>query len=97
MRKKIEELFGEAKEFMGLRVAKFRRTKFLREQVLMIATAQNIKRMVKMLIGIRPKVAAMAMGNKGEKSFSKFSKTLYFLFLRFDLNRFRYNNLFAKI
>ncbi len=48
MRKKIEELFGEAKEFMGLRQAKFRRTKFVREQVLMTATAQNIKRMIKM-------------------------------------------------
>ena len=49
MRKRIEELFGEAKEFMGLRQAKFRRTKFVKEQVLMTATAQNIKRMVKML------------------------------------------------
>lgn len=49
MRKKIEELFGEAKEFMGLRQAKFRRRRFVREQVLMTATVQNIKRMIKLL------------------------------------------------
>jgi len=49
MRKRIEELFGEAKEFMGLRQAKFRGAKFVKEQVLMTATAQNIKRMVKLL------------------------------------------------
>lgn len=49
MRKRIEELFGEAKEFMGLRRAKFRGTEFVREQILMTAAAQNIKRMVKML------------------------------------------------
>jgi hypothetical protein len=50
MRKRIEELFGEAKAFMGLDRAKFRRAKFLREQVLMTATAQNIKRMIKLLL-----------------------------------------------
>jgi transposase len=61
MRKKIEELFGEAKEFMGLRRAKFRRMKFLREQVLMTATAQNIKRMVKLLSRIGPKREAVAV------------------------------------
>jgi transposase len=49
MRKKIEELFGEAKEFMGLRQAKFRGATFLKEQVLMTAVAQNVKRMVKLL------------------------------------------------
>jgi len=49
MRKRIEELFGEAKEFMGLRRAKFRRHRFVREQVLMTATVQNIKRMAKLL------------------------------------------------
>jgi hypothetical protein len=49
MRKRIEELFGEAKEFMGLRRAKFRLHRFVREQVLMTAMAQNIKRMVKAL------------------------------------------------
>jgi hypothetical protein len=59
MRKKIEELFGEAKEWMGLRRAKFRRWKFVREQVLMTATAQNIKRMVKLLSRRGPKTEAL--------------------------------------
>jgi hypothetical protein len=49
MRKRIEELFGEAKEWMGLRRAKFRRWEFVGEQVLMTATAQNVKRMVNLL------------------------------------------------
>jgi len=49
MRKRIEELFGAAKEFMGLRRAKFRRTIHVREQVLLTATTQNIKRMVRLL------------------------------------------------
>jgi len=59
-RKLIEELFGEAKEYMGLRVAKFRRMKFVKEQVLMTATAQNIKRMVKVLSRRGPLKEAMA-------------------------------------
>lgn len=59
-RKLIEELFGEAKEFMGFRVAKFRRMKFVKEQVLMTAAAQNIKRMVKLLSARRPKREALA-------------------------------------
>jgi transposase len=61
MRKQIEELFGEAKEFMGLRRARYRGLRFVREQVLMTATAQNIKRMVKLLSRGGPKVEAMAM------------------------------------
>jgi transposase len=60
MRKRIEELFGEAKEFMGLRQAKFRRTKFVKEQVLMTATAQNIKRMIKMLFRRCPEKGAIS-------------------------------------
>ena len=59
MRKKIEELFGDAKEWMGLRRAKFRRWKFVGEQVLMTATAQNIKRMVKLLSRRGPKTEAL--------------------------------------
>ena len=54
MRKRIEELFGEAKELMGFRRAKFRYHRFVREQVLMTATVQNIKRMVKLLSGRAP-------------------------------------------
>ena len=49
MRKLIEGLFGEAKEHMGLRVAKFRRLWNVEEQFLLTATVQNIKRMVKLL------------------------------------------------
>ena len=49
MRKPIEGLFGEAKEYMGLRVAKFRRLWNVEEQFLPIATAQNIKKMAKLL------------------------------------------------
>jgi transposase len=60
MRKRIEELFGEAKEFMGLRRAKFRTIKFVKEQVLMTATAQNIKRMVKLLSRKGPHREALA-------------------------------------
>jgi transposase len=60
MRKRIEELFGKAKEFMGLRRAKFRRLKFVREQVLMTAIAQNIKRIVKLLSRKGPHREALA-------------------------------------
>jgi len=58
MRKKIEELFGEAKEFMMMREATFRGKRFLREQVLQTAAAQNIKRMVKLLARKEPERAA---------------------------------------
>jgi transposase len=60
-RKLIEELFGEAKELMGFRNAKFRRTPHVREQVLMTAAAQNIKRMVKLLAAKGPNIAAAAI------------------------------------
>jgi len=60
MRKRIEELFGEAKELMGFRRAKFRYHRFVREQVLMTAAAQNIKRMVKLLSRNAPRKAGMA-------------------------------------
>lgn len=55
MRKRIEELFGEAKEFMGMRRAKFRGKIYFREQVLLTATTQNIKRMVRLLSRRGPK------------------------------------------
>lgn len=58
MRKRIEELFGEAKEFMGMRRARFRRKLYVREQVLLTATAQNIKRMVRLLSRRGPKTQA---------------------------------------
>jgi transposase len=75
MRKRIEELFGEAKEWMGLRRAKFRRRKFIREQVLMTAIAQNIKRMVKLLskggYTKQAQVAQQLGGSFLSKTFSK--------------------------
>jgi hypothetical protein len=46
MRKRIEHLFGEAKEQMGLRRARRRGFKNVEEQCLMTALAQNIKRIV---------------------------------------------------
>jgi transposase len=67
MRKRIEELFGEAKEFMGMRQAKFRTLKFVREQVLMTATVQNIKRMVKLLTRKGPDKAVAAVGRMPAK------------------------------
>jgi len=56
-RKKVEELFGEAKEQMGLRRMKFRTLKFVKEQALLTAAAQNIKRLVKYLSRLAPKPA----------------------------------------
>jgi transposase len=61
MRKRVEELFGEAKEYMGLRRMKFRGAVFVREQVLLTATAQNIKRMVRLLPRRGPKAQLSAM------------------------------------
>lgn len=46
MRKRIEHLFGEAKEQMGLRRARRRGIKNVQEQCLMTAMVQNIKRIV---------------------------------------------------
>jgi len=46
MRKRIEHLFGEAKEQMGLRRARRRGIKSMEEQCLMTAMVQNIKRIV---------------------------------------------------
>ena len=55
MRKRVEELFGEAKECMGLRRTKFRGSLFVQEQVLLTAMAQNVKRMVWLLSRTGPK------------------------------------------
>ncbi len=84
MRKRIEELFGEAKELMGLRVAKFRRTKFVREQILMTATAQNIKRMVKLLSRGGPNAEAIAVhkpriGRDTERAMAFFNRFIQFI------------------
>jgi len=83
-RKLIEELFGEAKEYMGLRVAKFRRMKFVKEQVLMTAATQNIKRMVKLLSRRRPLKEAMAGISAIHLLFSNTTELLFLLYKNID-------------
>jgi hypothetical protein len=80
-------LFGEAKTFMGLSRAKFRRVKFVREQVLMTATAQNIKRMVKLLSRRGPLQEALAARQAAESFLSK---------IFFDLFAWLYRNTTRK-
>src|SRR3984893_13498399 len=48
-RKKVEALFAEIKDQIGLRRLRLRRLKFVREQFFMAAVAQNIKRLVRFL------------------------------------------------
>jgi hypothetical protein len=48
-RKKVEALFAELKNQIGLRRLRLRRLKFVREQFFMAAVAQNIKRLVRFL------------------------------------------------
>lgn len=83
IRKKIEELFGEAKEFMGMREAKFRGQQFVREQVLMTATVQNIKRMIKLLSRKGPGRAVEAVIQP--ISYLKMKAALDFLLKKLDL------------
>jgi len=48
-RKKVEALFAELKNQVGLRRVRLRRLKFVREQFFLAAAAQNIKRLVRFL------------------------------------------------
>jgi Transposase DDE domain len=48
-RKKVEALFAELKNQIGLRRLRLRRLKFVREQFFQAATVQNIKRLVRFL------------------------------------------------
>ena len=48
-RKKVEALFAELKNQIGLRRLRLRRLKFVREQFFMAAAAQNLKRLVRFL------------------------------------------------
>ncbi len=48
-RKKVEALFAELKNQIGLRRVRLRRLKFVREQFFLAAAAQNIKRLVRFL------------------------------------------------
>ena len=57
-RKKVEALFAELKNQIGLRRLRLRRMKFVREQFFLAAAAQNIKRLVRFLSqGPRPRLA----------------------------------------
>ncbi len=53
-RRKVEALFGELKNRIGLRRVRLRRLKHVREQFLMAATAQNLKRLVRHLAKVSP-------------------------------------------
>jgi hypothetical protein len=53
-RKKVEALFAELKNQIGLRRLRLRRMKFVREQFWLAATAQNIKRLVRFLNQLTP-------------------------------------------
>jgi transposase len=48
-RKKVEALFAELKNQIGLRRLRLRRMKYVREQFFLAATAQNLKRLVRFL------------------------------------------------
>jgi hypothetical protein len=59
-RKKVEALFAELKNQIGLRRLRLRRLKFAREQFFLAATAQNIKRLVRFLSQVpRPNAATI--------------------------------------
>jgi hypothetical protein len=48
-RKKVEALFAELENQIGLRRLRLRRLKFVQEQFFLAAVAQNIKRLVRFL------------------------------------------------
>jgi IS4 transposase len=48
-RKKVEALFAELKNQIGLRRLRLRRLRFVREQFFLAAVAQNIERLVRFL------------------------------------------------
>jgi len=48
-RKKVEALFAELKNQIGLRRLRLRRLKFVREQFFLEAAVQNVKRLVRFL------------------------------------------------
>jgi hypothetical protein len=48
-RKKVEAMFAELKNVIGLRRLRLRRMKFVREQFFLAAAAQNVKRLVRFL------------------------------------------------
>jgi len=48
-RRKVEALFGELKNQIGLRRLRLRRLRFVREQFYLAAAVQNLKRLVRFL------------------------------------------------
>jgi len=48
-RKKVEALFAELKDIIKLRRFRLRRLRNVKEQTLMAATAQNIRRMIRFI------------------------------------------------
>ena len=48
-RRKVEALFAELKNYIGLRRLRLRRMRFVREHLYLAATAQNLKRLVRFL------------------------------------------------
>ncbi len=57
-RKKVEALFAELKNQIGLRRLRLRRLKFVREQFYLAAVAQNMKRLVRFLSSkLTPEIA----------------------------------------
>jgi hypothetical protein len=60
-RKKVEALFAELKNQIGLRRLRLRRMKFIGEQFLLAAAAQNMKRLVRFLAKVpTPAIPATA-------------------------------------
>ncbi len=59
-RRKVEALFGELKNQIGLRRLRLRRLKFVREQFYLAAAVQNLKRLVRFL-SFGPKPASQAI------------------------------------
>jgi len=98
-RKKIEELFGEAKELMGFRRMKRRRLKFVIEQVFLTAAAQNIKRLVKHLEKHAPKPAQQVkVSHKNPKNtFLTFSFRLSFELFEYISKPAKYILLFRNL
>lgn len=56
-RRKVEALFAELKNQIGLRRVRLRRLRFVREQFYLAATAQNLKRLVRFLSKPKPAMA----------------------------------------
>lgn len=56
-RRKVEALFAELKNYIGLRRLRLRRMRFVREQFYLAATAQNLKRLVRFLNKTAPQIA----------------------------------------